>query len=413
MPRSSPKTLDAASVRERHRGLVIRLLWQEGRISRAEIARRTGLSRSTVSAITGELLRTDLVRELGAGTSRGGRRPIVLGFDHDARLVVGVDVGASHLAVALVNLSGQVRAWRSQPHPVRDDPEGTIALARRLARDVLDEEPGAARRAIGVGLSVPSPVVEGEPNRLSSRLLPRWEGHDLIGALEQCLGLPVIIDNDANAGALAELRWGAARERSDVAFIKIATGIGVGFIVNGALYRGASGVAGEISHMSIDADGPRCVCGQRGCLALFGSAQAITRRAEERLAEGGHSVLRAGAVTTDGIVDAALAGDRLAIEVIQEAGQRIGIGVANLINIIDPGLVVLGGELTRAGRILVDPIDEAVRSRVLSIAAVPAQIITTQLGERGVALGAATQVIDHALQHEALLLGQQQAAAGG
>ena len=457
---SSTTTLDAASVRARHRRMLIKLLWQEGRISRAEVARRTGLSRSTVSAITSGLLETNLVRELGSGTSRGGRRPIVLGFDHNARLVVGVDVGASHVAVGLINLCGQVRVWRRQALAVRDDPEGTIALATRLTQDVMREEPGSSERTIGIGLSMPSPIVQGEPNRLSSLLLPRWAGHDITDAFRRRFGLPVYLENDANAGALAELRWGAGRGRDNLAYVKIATGIGVGMIVNGELYRGARGVAGEISHLSIDADGPRCVCGQRGCLVLYGGSGAILARAAERMgrkagngtagapdtgAPGTESIVDApgtegvadapgtkgivdapgtegivdargtegvvDAPGTEGIVDAALAGDRLAMDLLHQAGRHLGVGVANLINLTDPGLVVLAGDLTRAGRILIDPIDAAVRARVLSIAAVPPEIITSSLGPRGVALGAATLVIDDVLENDHLLLAPRSGTA--
>lgn len=413
---SEIKTLDASLIREAHRRLVIRLLWSEGRISRAELARKTGLSRSTISGIANELLATDLVRELGVGSSRGGRRPIVLGFNGGARLAIGVDMGASHVAVALADLNGGVRVWRHRYHPVRQDPAGTIALIHRLIYDVLAEEPDSATRVIGIGLAVPSPVIPSEPNRLPPLILPDWVGYDIIAALGKEHNLPVFADNDANLGALAELRWGVGRGRDNLAFIKLATGIGAGLIINGAVYRGSNGIAGELAHTSVDHSGPKCGCGQLGCLVLLVGSEALIAnaraRAHRRAATEPRSRLVDADLTTDALVGAALAGDTVAVQTIAEAGERIGIGVANLINVVDPGLVVLGGELTRAGPILLDPIVETVRGRALSMSAARPEIVTTRLGDRDIALGAATQVIDAALEDDRLLLGQPVAAAG-
>jgi predicted NBD/HSP70 family sugar kinase len=367
------------------------------------VARRTGLSRSTVSVIAADLLETDLISELGVGSSRGGRRPIVLGFNHAARLAVGVDMGASHIAVGLTDLNGRVHAWRHKHHPVRDDPAGTISLVIRFIRDVMAEEPNSDQRIMGVGLAVPSPVLAAEANRLSSLLMPSWVGHDIIGALEKEFGLPLLADNDANLGALAELRWGAGRGRQSLAFVKLATGIGAGLIVNGAVYRGTHGVAGELAHTSVDAQGPECACGQRGCLVQMVGSGALVQRARARAAQALHSFLAQGEFGTDGLVDAALAGDRAAVETISEAGELIGIGIANLLNVVDPGLVVLGGELTRAGPILLEPLTRSVRQRALWIVGGSPEIVTTQLGDRDIAIGAATQIIDAALGDEALL----------
>jgi predicted NBD/HSP70 family sugar kinase len=295
---------------------------------------------------------------------------------------------------------------------VRDDPAGTIALTQRLIRDTLAEEPDSRRRLIGIGLAVPSPVVDGEPNRLPAVILPAWVGHDIVGALEKEHGLPVFVDNDANLGALAELRWGAGHDRDNLAFVKLATGIGAGLIINGAVYRGSHGIAGELAHTSVDPNGPECACGQRGCLVLLVGSEALIARARARASETPRSSLDAAKPSTDALVDAALAGDPIAIETIAEAGEWIGIGVANLMNVVDPGLVVLGGELTRAGPILLDTLNAAVRKRALSMFAARPTIITTQLGPCDIALGAATQVIDAALDNDTLLFAMPDVAVG-
>jgi predicted NBD/HSP70 family sugar kinase len=402
LQRKQDQTLDATRVRATHRQLVTRLLWREGRLSRAAIARETGLSRSTVSGIASDLLAAGLISERGAGSSRGGRRPIVLGFDYDARFVVGVDVGATHISVALTDLNATVYAWRSQRHGVRKDPAGTIALVQRLIQDVLREEAVATERCIGVGLAVPSPVHDG--NQLSSRLMPAWEQHDLVAELEAGQPFPVLVDNDANLGALSEQRFGAARGRSNVAYIKLATGIGLGLVINGEVYRGAKGLAGEISHTSLDAQGPECICGQRGCLVLLAGSEALIERALERAKDTPRSRLYCrDELSTHELVEAALIGDGPAHETIQQAGAVLGVGLANLINVIDPGMVVLGGDLTRAGRILLDPIREAVAARTRWTNATPTEIVSAQLGDRDIALGAASMVIDRALANDDLM----------
>lgn len=404
-PKAS-RTLNATAVRAQHRRLIARRLWRSGRTSRAELSRETGLSRSTVSAITDDLLRSNWVVELGTGSSRGGRRPVVLGFNHDARLAIGCDIGASHVSVALCNLSGAVKAWRHEPHPVRDDPPGTIALVHRLVRDVIAEEPDSRDRIVGIGLAMPSPVVAAEPNRLPAVILPKWVGHDLAAALETTHDLPVVMDNDANAGALSELRWGAGRGRQHLIYIKLATGVGAGLVINGSIFHGHNGIAGEIAHTSIDAGGPECVCGQRGCLVLMAGSGALIARA--LAAEDGS--LPAD-LDTAGLVDAALAGNEVAIRTIAEAGNWVGIGIANLLNVIDPGTVVLGGELARAGLLLTEPIVKAVRERALSIATAPTQILISPLEDRGIALGAATLVIDLAFERDDLFVPPDEATA--
>jgi predicted NBD/HSP70 family sugar kinase len=403
---SRSKTLNATAVRAEHRRLIARRLWSMGRTSRAQLSRETGLSRSTVSAVTDDLLRGNWVVELGAGSSRGGRRPVVLGFNDDARFAVGCDVGARHVSVALCNLSGAVKAWRHEPHAVRDDPRGTTALLNRLIRDVIAEEPDSRQRLLGIGVAMPSPVIAAEPNQLPAVILPKWVGHDLVGALTRAYDLPVVMDNDANVGALAELRWGAGRGRQHLIYIKLATGIGAGLVINGAIFHGQNGIAGEIAHVSIDASGPECVCGQRGCLVLLAGSGALIQRA---LATDPLSL--APDLDTGGLVDAALAGNEAARQTIEDAGTWVGIGIANLLNLIDPGTVILGGELTRAGRMLTEPIVKAVRERALSIATVPTQILISPLADRGVALGAATQLIDRAFERDDLFVPQETGAA--
>ena len=377
---------------------VLRLIWEHRRISRAEIARQTGLSRSTVSEIVGRLLRTELVEETGAGPSSGGRRPIVLSFRDDACVAIGVEMGAAHVAVALTDMRASVLAWEHKAHPVRDDPAGTRKVIRRLCDAVLSRAGFGPERLVGIGVAVPCPLDPQQPDRLSEVVLPAWRGKSGLPKLLARYGAPVLLDNDANLGALAEQWWGAGRGIDDFAYVKIGTGLGSGHVVGGEIYRGATGVAGEIGHLAIDPKGGPCVCGLRGCLATFVGAAALVQRAKDRLPEFPDSVLARGAVTVDTIEEAALAGDPLSVEIAREAAEYLGIAVAGLLNLMNPTAVILGGGLSRLGNLLLDPMRETVRSRTLVSSLAASEIRAAELGPRAVAMGAATLVLKAALE---------------
>ncbi|HRE89077.1 MAG TPA: ROK family protein, partial [Myxococcota bacterium] len=259
--------LDATQVRLQNERLLLNLIWSERAISRAEIARVTGLSRSTVSAIVEDLLETGLISFRGAGESQGGRPPVILGFEDDALALVGVDLGASHVSVIVTNLRGEARAWRTRNHNVRPDPEGSLALVDELIGEALYDAGMSDERLVGIGVGVPSPVNPKHPGKVSPLVMPRWRDVNITARLGEVHSCPVLVDNDANLGALAELWWGKGVGARDLVFIKVGTGIGCGHIIHGDIYRGATGVAGEIGHLTLDPNGPPCVCGLTGCLA--------------------------------------------------------------------------------------------------------------------------------------------------
>ncbi|NJD10561.1 MAG: ROK family transcriptional regulator [Gemmatimonadetes bacterium] len=375
----------------------LQLIWRERRISRAEIARRASLSRSTVSVIVNELLGTGLVKETGAGQSSGGRRPIMLEFRDRARFILGVDVGATHVAVALTDLRGRVIAWRARDHAVRADPVGTRALIVALCDAALAEVPSSRGRLAGIGVGVPSPVDPANPGRLSEVVLPAWQGQSGLEVLGERYGVPLLIDNDANLAALAEHWWGAGRDVADLAYIKLATGIGLGHILDGEIYRGSRGLAGEIGHLAIDLHGQPCVCGLRGCLVTFVGTKELLARAGELRAAAPASMLPDGPFTIAELEDAALAGDPVALQGIAEAAEHLGLALAGLLNLNNPALVILGGGLVRVGELLLEPLRHAVAARTL-VSSARTAIVTSQLGPQAGAVGAATLVLDAALK---------------
>lgn len=376
---------------------VLRLIWREQHISRADIARLAELSRSTVSEIVSEILPTGLVAETGVGQSRGGRRPIVLEFQDDACVILGVEMGATHVCVALTDLRGKILAWNCGSHPVREDPAGTRALIAELCARCLGPTQADGKPLVGIGVAAPSPIDPSRPDHLPEVVLPAWNGSLGLQELADSYHVPLMVDNDANLGALAEHWWGAGRDVDNFTYIKVATGIGAGHVVEGEIFRGATGVAGEIGHLAIDPFGKPCVCGLRGCLATFIGGPALMDRTAELLAEYPGSVLAGGELNIANLERAALAGDALAVTVVREAAEHLGIAVAGLLNIMNPSQVIVGGDLAAVGELLISPLRETVQRRTLVSSVAAAEIKASELGAPTVAVGAATLVLKAAL----------------
>lgn len=403
-------TADAAGMRTQNATLVLRLIWRERQLSRADIARQTGLSPSTVGAIVGELAEAGLVREIGAGASRGGRRPVLVGFRDDAYALVGVELGATHVAAVLTDLRGNVRAFRDTHVAVRDDPRGALATARALIEECLAAERVSKKRVVGIGVAVPSPVHPDRPGKLSPLIMPAWADHDVREELADAFGVPVLVDNDANLGALAEHWWGAARGAHHFAYVKVGTGVGSGHVIDGEVYRGSTGFAGEIGHMSIDPNGELCVCGLRGCLATHVGSPALVKRARALLGEYPASSLAKGPTTIDIIEKAAIDGDQLALRVVRDAAEYLGIAIAGMLNLMNPSVVIVGGGITQLGDRFLVPLRETVQQRTRVSAVVGSTILMSELGWQTIAVGAASMVLKEALANPRLFPAANRAA---
>lgn len=398
-------------LRAHNTALLLRAIWEEEGVSRAELARRSGLSRATVSDIVGAFVARGVVTEAEVAPSSGGRPPIRLQFQDGWRHLVGVELGASHLFGVRTDLRGRVLARFAATPDVEGDPAGTLAALDAGIRRLLAFD--AETPVIGLGLGVPSPVRRAEAGRLATHLFPRWEGVDLVAHLAAAHDLPVHLDNDANLGALAEHWWGAGRGLADLAYIKLATGVGAGILIGGAIHRGATGIAGEIGHTTIDPTGPRCRCGLQGCLEAYVGVASLVARAEERLvADGARAAGASPRPTVQGLIASAQAGDPVARSLVESAGTWLGIAIANLLNLVNPGRVILGGRLTEAGPLLLDPLRTALERRALWTSVAGADVVTSALGDDAVALGAATLVLQDALSDPTFLLEPAGAAPG-
>ncbi|GLX98368.1 ROK family transcriptional regulator [Herbidospora sp. NBRC 101105] len=365
------------ALRETNRRLITETVRKSGALTQAQLARQTGLSPATVSTIVRELRDAGLVEISQAG----GRRHLISPA-RETGVVVGVDFGHSHLRVALAERSHRVLAEEAIPFDVgARAPEG-LSAAERLIIGLL-ERAGVSRTEIkAVGLGLPGPIDPQTGIMGSSTILPGWAGVDPAAELGRRLGVPVVVDNDANLGALAEATWGAAKGRREVAYMKIGTGVGASILINGLLYRGATGTAGELGHITIDENGRLCRCGNRGCLETLAGGQQLID-----LVRPTH-----GQVTVSRLVELAHGGDIGCRRVIADAGRHLGVAVASLCNILNPGLVVIGGALAEAGPLLIEPIMAVVGRLAIPSAARAVNVVKGELGERAGVLGALARV---------------------
>ncbi|TMB78458.1 MAG: ROK family transcriptional regulator, partial [Chloroflexi bacterium] len=262
-----PKNADGtlAWLRRRNRQRVMEILRMHGQISQADIARATGLSRTTVSTLVSELKEAGLVADIDTKSAHahGGRPGVQLVLRNPSHVVVGIDFGHSHVAIDVADLAHNVLAERWYDLDVNREAARALDVAADLFAEVLSEVSAERTSVLGVGMGIPGPVDRAHGTAGSATILPGWVGLRIAAEMEQRLEIPVQIENDANLGALAELTWGAGRDCSNFAYIKAATGIGAGIVINGRLLRGATGTAGEIGHTTLDEAGPLCYCGNR------------------------------------------------------------------------------------------------------------------------------------------------------
>ncbi|MFZ5825632.1 MAG: ROK family transcriptional regulator [Bacillota bacterium] len=400
----SIRTGDRQLIKELNIALVMNLIRQHEPISRVEIAERTGLGRSTVTGIISTLLREGLVQEIGSADSVSGRKPVLLAFNAQARFAVGIKLAPRSATGALVDLNARVLHTRQVALNPAQGPESVIADLVRLL-DLLLAESGVDREALlGAGLVMPGVVDPATGTAIASYFLG-WANLPIRDILEQELDLPVYVDNDANAMALAEALYGAGRGVGDMLGLTVGVGIGSGVIIDGQIHRGARFSAGELGHTCVDPVGPACVCGRRGCLEAVAGDAAIVRRARQEMTAGRTPLLsvlargHADLVTREMVVEAALAGDDGARFVLAEAGRWIGLAVGNAVNLLSPARVVVGGEaVIQAGDLILEPLRQQVAATCFPSCPDPNMVTLASLGANAWLQGAAALVLKDAFE---------------
>lgn len=373
-------------MREGNRRRVVRLLRSHGPMTRAELSRSAEVSRSTVSAIVAELIEEGLVEESGEMVGRGqaGRPGSLVSLNPSAGVAVGIDIDHQHLRVMAADLSHTVLGEATRPLSLNHDAKEAMSLAVELVDEILAGTRVDRARVLGVGLSLAGPIEAIHGTVRPSSISPSWIGRDAAREMREEIDLPVVVDNDANLGALAELMWGSARGVSDAVYLNVGTGIGAGLIIGGVVYRGAIGTAGEIGHATAREGGTICRCGNRGCLERYAGGTALLH---ELAASFGDEL------TLDELIERVRAGETASRRVVADAGSLIGIHVATICNLLNPSHVIVGGPLSATGDVLLEPIRRSIARSALPIAAETVAVVPGDLGERATALGAVALVL--------------------
>lgn len=389
-PREEPGPGSQSSLRAANEQRIITALRTSGPLTQAALARQTSLAASTVSGIVSVLADRGIVR---AGDEPGGRKGRLIHLDLDDRYVLGVEAGNGHISVALATLSSRVVDFIRRPIPLGASANAAIDLVDSLLGEMLASA-GASREDLVRGaVAVPAPLDVNGILSSSPLILPAWAGIDIAAVFSQRFGVPFSADNDANLGALADYLWGAGQGSQSMVFVGMNYGFGAGIILQGSLFHGATGVSGEIGHTTVDEAGGFCPCGNRGCL----NTVASINRALELLAP-----IHPEIDSTEKLLEAAQAGLPPAIRVLVDMGRATGVAIANVVNLLNPEVIVVGGDLARAGAVFTDPMI-AMATRLSMPAAAGVQLFSTPLDERVFALGGVALALGLDTPEQALL----------
>jgi len=384
-PGARPESVGAAAM--------LALMKDEQLRTRADLASATGLGRSTVN------LRLETLRELGLvtpvqdGLSTGGRPPGRFAFNPEARVVLAVDLGATQAHVAVTDLCARILVERAARRSIGDGPERVLAWVVDTARQLLAEVERGPDGVAGVGVGLPGPVEHSSGRPVNPPIMPGWDDFDVAGWLRERLGAVVLVDNDVNVMAVGEhhARWSKV---GHLLFVKVATGIGAGLIIDGRINRGARGAAGDLGHTRLaQSTEAVCRCGKVGCLEAVASGGAIAA-----------ALTRAGtpARDTGDVVRLVQAGDAEAVRRVRQAGRDLGEVLATCVNLLNPSVLVIGGRLAEAEEDLLTGVREAVSHSSLPLATQDLRIVAGQSGTRAGVTGAAVMVLDHVHSPEVL-----------
>ncbi|WP_395659457.1 ROK family transcriptional regulator [Nocardioides sp.] len=373
---------------------ILAQLRDEGPLSKAQLADLLQVSRTTIAAEVGRLAELGLAAEAGPAASRGGRRSTLVDLAADIRFV-GISIGATGMSVGVTDGRLAVLATRHRDCDIRQGPEPVLATALELVREVLDEV--GVDKPMGAGVGVPGPVDFHRGVSVSPPIMPGWDGYPVRDAVSRELGCPVVLDNDVNVLAVGEQHAGVAKGARDFLFVKIGTGIGCGIVIDGELYRGVNGCAGDIGHIRVEEFGPTCACGNTGCLEAFSGGAALARDATAAARSGRSPALAAlleqhGELTAADVGTAVSQGDAQAVQLIRDSGRHVGQVLAGLVSFFNPGLIVIGGRVTGLGHSLLAEIRGVTYRRSLPLATGNLPIVLSELGEEGGVVGAARMI---------------------
>ncbi|HEX2563406.1 MAG TPA: ROK family protein [Acidimicrobiales bacterium] len=369
-------------------GAILQLVRSGQAATRADLAALTGLARSTVAQRVDALLAMQLLVARGDSQSTGGRPPTMLAFNHEAGVVLAGDLGATHSRVAVTDLGGTILAQTWRDIAIAEGPEAVLSWLESAFDGLLEEVGRGPDTVRGVGVGLPGPVEFATGQPVNPPIMPGWDRYPVGDRLARRYGVPALVDNDVNIMAVGE-HWSNWRDESFLLFVKIGTGIGSGIVAGGHVHRGADGAAGDIGHIHVPGhDDIVCRCGNRGCLEAFAGGGAMAVRLREQ-----------GLPTQSSrdVVDQVRAGRPEAVQLIREAGRTVGGVLATCVNMLNPAVIVIGGDVARADEPLMAGIREVVYRRSLPLATGRLRIVRSQLDDGAGVIGAAVMVLEEVL----------------
>jgi len=393
---SAPILVDTAEAE------VMRALRRQGRISRAEISSMTGWSKAKASQEIRSLVDKGYLVEVGEGASQGGRKPRLLRINNQLGYMVGVDIGATSIDVALADVTGKIIQRGSRVDDVKNRPEILLGNCIELINELTAAQGCVADQILGIGIGVPGPVDFARGVLVAPPLMPGWENFPIRSFFKEAFpSAYVVVDNDVNIMALGEQRAGDAMGVDHFIFIKIGTGIGAGIISNGKIHRGSDGCAGDIGHICVDKEGPLCACGNKGCLEAMAAGPAITARAMDAVQNGTSLILsqmrdvNGGILRPEDVNAACQKGDQAALDIIRASGQMIGDVLATLVNFFNPSHIFISGGIANFGNHLLVAIRRAVLHRSLPLATTHLSIKFSTMGSDAGVTGAIALALDY------------------
>ncbi len=398
-------------MKEINLNIVFNLIRSQGPMSRSEIARHTGLSVGAVTGLTGELLASAFIREVGKGQSKVGRPSMSLALNPSASFVVGIKLveqssikpAEQSIVVAVTDLGAAVVHSRLTPANDLPDPQAAIEAIIQAVETSLEESAVPRSKVMGIGIGLGG-VIDSQQGICCYSPTLGWRQVHLAQLIEQRLHLPVYIENDVNTLTIAEQWFGAGRGLSDFLVVTIGSGIGMGVVANGQIYRGSGGGAGEFGHLTLQPGGPQCACGKFGCLEALAADPAVVRMAREALEAGKNTAIAqvvqsADLLTFDHIAQVASLSDEVALEILVEAGRWLGLGLSYLVNLFSPQLIVLSGEGTRTGDARIESARQTMRQHIFNGLDKSPDLVVKPLGEEAWARGAACVVLNELFKH--------------
>lgn len=382
------QTGDQFLVKKINKSIVLETIKKNGPISRAQISEVTGLNKSTVSSLVNELIQEEFAYEIGLGQSKGGRRPLMLLFNTTAGHAIGVDIGVNYLLAVLTDLQGNI-VQETMLTIANLSFENIVDLLKQTIQALIDQAPPSKYGIVGIGIAVPGIVDEHGQILFAPNL--GWENVDVKSIIQGHFHLPVTINNEAKAGAMGEKIFGVGKGIAHSVYVSLGIGIGTGIIINNELYKGCNGFAGEMGHIPIEPNGKKCRCGNRGCWELYASENALLEQAKALAIPPAPNEPE---ITLAHLVTLADEGHHEVINLFNQVGEYIGLGLTTIINTFNPELIVIGNRMTSAEKWLINPITRVVENRSLAYSRKQLRIQFSGLNMHSAVFGAVSFAID-------------------